>query len=293
MTLVELEEAIKVSKEMAKKYSQISHIDTIERKNGNFGKTQFILSRYFTYLSPTWSTPETFEFEREFTLEELVLIFKGAVFIEIEIMGQLMGSVSSVDRIYTVIAREDYMTAKNMEEWLFHIGLGNYFSTHLVNYRHETLLASMFSKDPIERQAAINSINLHKEYIEQKNIEYSLYWQKIFVRKNNYERQKNRDLEDRKNGIREMFLNELNNLSLDEKLQQLASDDTHSPKYYPTSIVNDSTIEVLQNLDKGLLEKLLERMQIPLRKSPWKSFRNRLYSVTSTEPFHGVHKSFY
>jgi hypothetical protein len=111
--------------------------------------------------------------------------------------------------------------------------------------------------------------------------------------KKNNERQKNKDLEDRKNGIREKFLNELMNLSLVEKLQRLASDDTHSPKYYPTSIVNESTIEVLQNLDKGLLEKLVERMHIPPRKSPWKSLRNRLYSVTGTEPFHGIHKSFY
>jgi hypothetical protein len=294
LTLFELGQAIKTSKVMLQKYSHITHVSEIDSSNRNssLASAQGILSSYFTYLSPTWSTPSKFDFDREFSMKELIEIFKGAVFLEIEYGGQLLGSVSSVDRIYTVIAQEDYKTAKEMKKWIFDFGLGDYFSTHLVNSKHETLLASMFSEDPTEKQVAKNCMNSYQEGLKRKSDEYKKYCADTAKRTITYEIQQYRDIEGHKGGAREKFIEELNKLPLIKKLERLANDKRHSAKYYPTNIIYESTVEVLKNLDKELLRKLLERMHIPLRKSPWVSFRNRLYEATGTEQFHGTSKSF-
>jgi len=291
MTLAELEEAIKFSKETAQKYAHITYISEVCSLEKIYTKNGLYVSRLFYYFA-FFSDSLANDFEREFTLEELVQIYKGAVFMEFESMGSLWGSVSGAEAIYRVISQNDndYTAQKILDNWKYKIDYHKRNDFLFDRHENETLFEFELSKIPIKKQKA--PIRMQTPMVNESSANV-LYGSKISERKDHNGEQKNRDIEDRKNGIREKFLIEMMNLSLLEKLQRLASDDTHSPKYYPTSIVNESTIEVLQNLDKGLLEKLLERMQIPLRKSPWKSFRNKLYSVTNTEPFHGVHKSFY
>ena len=155
ITQNELEEAIKYTIDIAKEYENNSNEVFRLEGSGRNSQVQQILFYYFVTIAPQWSSPRKYDFKREFTLEELMLIFKGVVIIEGGLNGHLSGSVSAADKIYGVIAEKDYGSTKTLRVWLEDIGAGEYFRSWLVNDLTEARLAAKFSKNPKEKEAGL------------------------------------------------------------------------------------------------------------------------------------------
>lgn len=149
ITKNELEKAIQYVINVAKNYDQ--NCTLIARSKDNIN-VQPILYYYFTSIAPQYIAPWKYNFKREFSLKELIWIFKGTVINEGGLRGHLAGSVSATDKIYGVIAEKNYAITKVLQQWLDDIGAGKYFRRNLVDDLSEARLASMFSEYSKEKE---------------------------------------------------------------------------------------------------------------------------------------------
>ena len=124
MTRNELDKAVDIVMYIAKTYNRndTSYIARIETKFGlqqfnNLYHYQGILVKYFIVISPTWSGPYEINFRREFSIEQLAQIYRGTFLLEVLFFGGVMGSVSAVDKIYSVLAKRNHDVAMKMRKW--------------------------------------------------------------------------------------------------------------------------------------------------------------------------------
>ncbi len=75
--------------------------------------------------------------------------------------------------------------------------------------------------------------------------------------------------------IRRQIIKSFESLSLAEKLVRIASHPTFPPQFFPTSIADASTQEVIDSLPSEVQVALARRLK-GKRKGPWASFRKRL-----------------
>jgi len=133
-------------------YAKFAAIQGKEKKPFTFkGDLQMVLYYYFTSISPLWTSPFNYDFHPNFTLDELIEVFKGSVLIERLHSGNdtLMGSVSAVDKIYGVIAEKNYKITKYLKEWMAEVGVLEYFEKHLVDDNTEAHLTSKFATNKL------------------------------------------------------------------------------------------------------------------------------------------------
>ena len=87
--------------------------------------------------------------------------------------------------------------------------------------------------------------------------------------------QRKRSTKDRDSGMRQNFITELNQLTLQEQLHQLATDETYSVEFYPTRIAGAATEEVINSLDEDTLMALRKKLK-GKKRGPWSNFKQRL-----------------
>ena len=280
----QVKRAISIAIDLAKEYENIKHSSEIIRgQPSHLLESQMVLSGYFTFLSPVWSGSKEYDFKINLKLDELIQLYKGATILEFKCGGQLFGSVSCVDKIYGVLAEKDYKSAKEMQAWMINLNIDT-----LVDYMQEAHLAAMYSKDGKEQKNANFIIASHKSMILEKNRRYESHCRRVFERKSLESYMSENDMKCRQSGEREMFLNELNKLTLEEKLLKLAYDTEHSPKYYPGNIIHETSVEILKSLDSDIQRKLFHRLNISLKKSPWKAFSAKVRESMGIDQKYGI-----
>jgi hypothetical protein len=90
----------------------------------------------------------------------------------------------------------------------------------------------------------------------------------------NYLKQNNRI--DNENGWKSSLYIKLNSLSTFEKLEVMANDTRHSPKFYPSNMAYQISKEDIQKLDNSKRANLRKMFSIKIHgPSPWASFKKK------------------
>ena len=78
-----------------------------------------------------------------------------------------------------------------------------------------------------------------------------------------------------RNAFRTNLIQELSGLTIIEQLRRVADDQDHVVQFYPISIADRATTDVIKQLDQDTCEKLIQKMK-GRHKGPWSSFKGRL-----------------
>lgn len=84
------------------------------------------------------------------------------------------------------------------------------------------------------------------------------------------------DVEDRNSGLREKLIEQLNEMTIYEKLVFMSNDTKHTPKYYPGNIAYHTTQEDIDKLDSNQYENISKMFNMYIKgNSPWGKFKKR------------------
>ena len=273
---------IETVQKLAKKYSHLS-VDKLRQmhpsKMGFNAEMQVKLFYHFAEIHG-----EREKGSDNYTLQELELIFKGAVIASSSAFSQesnrgcenLMGSVSCAPHIYFRISEKSYTFAKEMRKWAV-----DFFGVCPDLLPNDAYYIAKYSNNIQEKNIALEELEeLHKKQKRKAAFEAKRQAQNK-ERTSNTRYLKMNDKTDREAGLRDVFLAELNKLSLEEKFIWLINDTRHSPKYYPKNMAGAASNEFLLNLEDSIIQKLIEKFnKVNLKRSPWNKFKQRLLSLT-------------
>jgi cell fate (sporulation/competence/biofilm development) regulator YmcA (YheA/YmcA/DUF963 family) len=96
--------------------------------------------------------------------------------------------------------------------------------------------------------------------------------------KRNLLRKQKREAHLLRNAFRKNLIQELSGLTIIEQLRRVADDQNHVVQFYPTSIADRATTDVIKQLDQETRAKLIQKMS-GRHKGPWSRFKCRLMTV--------------
>jgi hypothetical protein len=174
------------------------------------------------------------------------------------------GSVAGAIWTFRQIQRRDSAVADEVADWILPrtrnpwvpYGSQNHGARSVEEYRHA-------EGRRIERMTA----GLTEEKQNQERAEAER-----LVRKS----QRDRSAQDRDSDIRKNLIAELNQLTIEEQLHRLATDELYSVEFYPTSIAGAATEEVVNSLNEETRLALCMKLK-GKKRGPWSKFKRRLH----------------
>lgn len=202
---------------------------------------------------------------------DLVALTKGLVLAEHH-HRWIGGSVAAAIWTFSKIQGRDSAIADELADWILPrthnpwvpYGSRNHGAQSVAEYRHA---------EQRHAECVFAGLAAEREGEERAKAERC-------VRK----RQRERSAKDRDNDIRRRFIDDLEELTIQQQLHRLATDEHYSVEFYPTRIAIAATAEVLDSIDEKTRLALWTKLK-GKKRGPWKNFKRRLRSTFSAIPW--------
>ena len=198
--------------------------------------------------------------------EEVIALIRGLTIVERELRW-CGGSVSPVIWLFRNLeSTVDISIYEELADWILKIthnrflpfGSNNFGAESFADYKK-----MVFRRRSIQLAAKKKRKTSEEDARNQRIIRAS---------------QRERSANDRYSSIRQQLIQEFSQLSIQEQLGRIATDEVYSVNFYPTRSAKAATSSILESLDYDLLLSLRMKMK-GKHKGPWGSFKKRLMRV--------------